>query len=172
MYSMIVVIGYPQRFGLSIDCSKDLIGMIWTELGVGASPVHFSRSDETWSGWMDSVSLNSAAYCSEPRLAHSGASAYAAWMGNVPPESFSGVYFARSTDSGLTWKPDKAISPAGHSCQGVRLAASGSGVYVTWWEMVKTDSGSRQDLYLRRSTDKGLSWKAAKKIGSFLAPFI
>lgn len=156
-----------QREGLQTDCSDTASGLIWTEAAIGASTVYFSRVEfDPVIPWTEKVALSRAVYCESPRLAHADASVYAAWGGDVPPTILDAVYFTRSTDKGLTWKPDKRLSPAGHSCLGVRLAAAGSNVYVTWWESVKTAAGPRMSLYFRRSLDRGWSWMPAQKIGS------
>ncbi len=161
------IVDGTERAGLQTDCSDTVAGLIWTESTIGASTVYFSQMPfSDLANWTDRTPLSRAVYCNSPWLAHSGASAYAVWEGSVPPTILDAVYFARSTDKALTWKPDKILSPSGHSCMGPRLAAAGSNVYVTWWEIVKTAAGPRMNLYLRRSQDRGVTWKPIQKIGS------
>ncbi len=160
----------PARYWLSSDCGKDVAGMIWVEdMGGGVYQLKVSRLADFASGWSTPTPLESLATGPmSPSLKHSGASVYAVWYGYVVADMSQAVFFARSTDTGLTWKPEKQLSAPGRGGTNAGLAAAGSNVYVAWWEPVKTTEGTRQDLYIRKSADRGASWKAPLKIGSLM----
>lgn len=178
------------RNNLSVDCSQDISGMIFTAPVGPFFQVFFSRVTTSGFVWSDPVRLSflGNANLMGPVLRHSGASVYAAWEGGSgiiapmsatisspatpsPTPLSSRVYFARSTDAGLTWKPDKILSPAARNSSSPGLAADGSNVYVSWWDVVSSPTGIQKTLYVKRSTDKGFSWKAPKKIGSQFISF-
>ncbi len=157
-----VMTGVSPRENLGVDCDKDISGLIWTD-GTD-SQTYMARLDAT-NTWGPETQLSTIAWSTtDPSLRHSGASTYATWTGTT--SSSQRIYFARSTDEGQTWRPDKALTPTTKHCESASLAAEGKNVYVTYWDYARTDTGYLCTLYLRVSTDMGVTWKAAKKVGT------
>jgi hypothetical protein len=76
------------------------------------------------------------------------------------------LYGARSTDGGVTWSKNVLIydSPDGTICQCCHpsiAAGTGNEIYVMWRNVLQ---GAR-DMYLARSTDAGVTFADARKLG-------
>ena len=96
---------------------------------------------------------------------------YALWnMGTVDggPER---IYFARSTDGGLTWsaKSDVSSAPAGsaHAFPAV-VAGSAGDVRIAWMD---ARGGTLWNTYYRSSTNGGANWSAETDLSTFVPGF-
>lgn len=94
-----------------------------------------------------------------PTIAASGRSVYVAWNDDRSSHYGPGdIYFNRSLDGGATWLPaDVRLDPGSfggsNNSDGLRLAASGAGVYAVW-----RDTSSGLGIYFNRSLDRGTTW--------------
>ena len=93
-----------------------------------------------------------------PAVAASGAGVYVVWEDDMAgnPE----IYFRRSSDSGATWDGAQRITDKATISKRADIAVSGANVYVVWHD----DTPGVDDIYFRRSADRGSTWQAAKKI--------
>ena len=91
-----------------------------------------------------------------PAIAAAAGSVYLAWRGVAAGQSATNanahVLFWRSAGAGGTLDPAVELNQLGIQSEDVRVAASGSHVYVAWWEQA---SGN---LILRASSDGGVSF--------------
>jgi hypothetical protein len=122
--------------------------------------VLFRRSTDEGATWKTKVNLSNAPDYSDsfPKLAVSGSNVYVVWFGSE--SVFTGdsdIFIRRSTDNGATWKPIVPLSNSG-SAGHTHVSASGSNVYVAWEDRETASSDS--DIFFRRSTDSGASWKS------------
>jgi hypothetical protein len=81
------------------------------------------------------------------------------WEDNNPGDYE--IYYRRSTDGGVTWAGAKRLTwNSGDSRNPVITSDSDDNIHVVW------DDGTpgRQEIYHRRSTDKGMTWKAVKRL--------
>jgi hypothetical protein len=75
----------------------------------------------------------------------------------------SNIYFAKSTDGGVTWSANVKVSDYGNSFgeHGIGLAVDGNNtIYLVWDDM----RNGNYDVYFSKSTDGGTSWSANVKI--------
>lgn len=103
-------------------------------------------------------------YQSEPALAVGpDGEIYSVWIDNRDePAGASSVYFARSTDGGMSWTdPSVRISPfsAGHQGEPAISVDPSWTIYVVY----RGGVSSTIDVWVTTSTDGGLSWSAPSK---------
>jgi predicted neuraminidase len=147
-----------DSFSPEIAVSGSHVYIVWRDnsTGTGRTNILFSRSadnGETWQPFFDVSSDNRTN--SAPQIAVSGSSVYIVWVKQISSDG-SEIYFRGSTNNGETWGLRKKISNSGtdFSVFSPDVAASGSNVYIVWSD----DNAS--DVFFRRSTDSGTSWKA------------
>ncbi|MBL8057436.1 MAG: exo-alpha-sialidase [Anaerolineales bacterium] len=96
---------------------------------------------------------------------------YALWNANSVDKGPNRVYFARSTDGGLTWSPKSEVStaPAGRQHAFPALAAGAAGdVRVAWMD---TRAGTLWNTFYRSSTDGGRTWSAEADLATYVAGY-
>jgi hypothetical protein len=148
---------------MDIQMTWPRVGILWQSLS--DYQVWLSRSNDGGSTWFPGMQVTDAlGSIRSMSAAHSGYSSYLAYAD--PPSINSTVYFMRSTNMGWTWKPAKMFSPAGHDCTSPSVMASGSKVWLCYWDSVFNSDGIGLTLYLRKSSDKGVTWQAAKAIAT------
>ena len=95
-----------------------------------------------------------AGFSFEPRMSASGNNVYVVWTDNT--EGTNDVYFARSTNSGLSFDPVINLSKDMPGLAGVpHIASSGSNVYVVW----RDTTPGNADIFFSRSTDNGMTFE-------------
>ncbi len=117
--------------------------------------IFFRRSTDNGANWKPIVKITSIGTVglSTPQVMTSGSNVYAVW------EQENGeIYFRRSADNGATWKPIINLSNNAGDSLFERTAVFGSNVYVVWFQWNAEQSQS--DIFFRRSTDNGATWKA------------
>ena len=79
----------------------------------------------------------------------------------------SDIYFARSSDGGLSWtSPDVRINDAAHATgfyPSIALSSSGT-ILVAWAGESADPLRNDQDIYVARSTDEGATWNAPASV--------
>lgn len=79
------------------------------------------------------------------------------------------LFYRRSTDEGATWTKDAHLASGGVLHLTDPVAAAGEQVYVVYLDNLYTANDwccerTLGDIYLRRSTDGGVTWKAAQRL--------
>jgi hypothetical protein len=96
---------------------------------------------------------------SEKLSAASGSNRFVVW------EDASGqIFFKRSTDNGITWKPTVNLSKNAGDSKSPQIVVSGSNVYVTWRQHPVGFTSA--DVFFRGSTNNGATWGAKINISS------
>lgn len=136
--------------------SGDIVHAVWSEKGGPLWHTAYARSTDRGESWEAPIMLTTPGNPirgQSPSIAASGDDVHVVWV-----DLRSGieiVYYRRSTDNGLTWSAETALTPPTAKCYAPAIVASGAHVSVAW---------SRSDLigrciYSRRSTDNGQSWE-------------
>ena len=93
-----------------------------------------------------------------PQIGLSGSNVYVVWLDNTPGNAE--VFFSRSTDGGATFDAPTNLSNTTPQSDDVRMAVSGSNVYVVWYEDVE------RDIFFARSTNDGASFGSAVNLSN------
>jgi hypothetical protein len=104
-----------------------------------------------------------------------GGTLYGLWNGGPrePKGAPERIWFARSTDGGLTWstKEDVSEAPAGvaHAFPAIVAGAAGD-VRIAWMD-ARAPGGELWNVYYRSSIDRGTTWTAEQDISSAVPGF-
>ena len=96
---------------------------------------------------------------------------YALWNMGTVPQGPERIYFARSTDAGITWSAKKNVSlaPAGAAHAFPAIVAGDAGdVRIAWMD---ARSGVLWNTYYRRSGNGGNTWSAEQDLSTFVPGF-
>ncbi len=156
------VVNLSNNPGVSSDpqiaVSGSNVYVIWTQLNSnGQSPsITFRTSTDNGVSWGSKVKVANLSCSNCPmHLAVSGANVYLSFTSGNPAGD---IYFKRSSDSGTTWMPEFNLSSNPGKSFDPRMAISGSNIYVIWTQ--GNSEGTSYDIFFRRSTDSGSTWKS------------
>mgnify|MGYP001805988160 CR=1 FL=1 len=153
--------------------------------------IYVSRSNTNGTSWSTSVSISNACNAGSHNQGINfkcgpDGEAYAAWaVYDGWPADEKAVGFARSLDGGTTWQTASRIinnirgtrtSGVGKNmrtnsfpCMAVDLGSGPTrgNIYVVWANLgVPGTNTGASDIYMIKSTDKGLTWSSPKKINT------
>jgi len=133
-----------------------------TDNSTGTFSIQSNRSadgGETWAG-TTLVSNDSLYYCTDLRMAMSGANAVAVWYDVV--EGMARIRCSYSSDKGATWSSPVSIDDAATNSAGEPdVAIDGSNVLATWKE---SDGSGNVQIVANRSSDGGATWEGSQSI--------
>lgn len=146
-----------------IAASGASVYVTWSDGRDGFQDIYFNRSLDEGATWLladvrlDVGSAPGTEFSGCPRIAASGGSVYVTWA--EAREPLTDIYFNRSLDAGAIWLPaavrlDVGSVPGAGPSYEPRIVASGSSVYVTWFDA----RSGQSDIYFNRSLDAGASW--------------
>lgn len=107
-----------------------------------------------------------------PQIVAQGDTLHLIWFGvfnNAQPDSGGGIQYARSTNSGVTFSPQRRLVPDDSSGARRHLKVSGQNVYVVYDALVQPSPSPYWEAAIIRSTDAGLTWNPRKIIGDYTA---
>ena len=143
----------------AIAASGSNVYVAWQDDCTGAWQIYFKRSANNGVSWGTKKKLtNSYGTPGYQAIAASGSNVYVAWQDDSTLNDE--ICFRRSTDTGANWDAKKRLTNNAGVSERPAIAASGSNVYVAWYD----DSPGNDEIYFRRSTDKGATWLAAKRL--------
>ena len=139
----------------------DTLYVAWEDKG--DNDIYFSRSTDGGRAWeaarrVADDSGSSSRY--DPTLAiGANGTLYLAWQDNRTP---SGIYFAKSTDGGMTWSANQKVDSTDSFGSEAALAVGADGtLYLAW-----LDYGNENDIYVAHSTDDGQNWSTPQSVNS------
>lgn len=170
--SLIVVVGGISHVDAQETSSSEISAasgsnrfVVWED-SLGNSDIFFSRSTDNGVTWQPAVNLsNNPGRSLYPQIVVSGSSVHVVWHQDSSDYTSGDVFIRSSTNNGATWGAKINLSATGDvtTLEDHEIAVSGSNVFVVWWEL--SDSG-KGDVFLRRSTDNGATWKAIVNVSN------
>jgi len=146
-----------------IAVSGSDVYVIWTECppSVLNTPLYFLGSPDGGVTWQTAKRLtDSDVYAWDPAVAAYGVNVYIVWQQN------DDVYFRKSTDRGATWQTAKKITTGGIYPEYLDIAVSGTNIYVVWQQEFGDDEYALDDIFIKRSTDGGATWKSTVRLAN------
>lgn len=138
-----------------LSVSGSVLHLMWfNQLPSTNDEIYYKRSTDGGITWSADMRLTNAPnYSENPSIAVSGSVVHAVWYDNRDP--FFEIYYKRSTDAGLTWGPDIALTQSdfmNSECPSVSVLDST--VHIVW---IDTKNGGT-DVYYIKSTNAGTGW--------------
>ncbi len=96
---------------------------------------------------------------------------YALWNAGTVDRGAERVFFARSTDGGVSWSPKVDVSrapPGAHHAFPAIAAGAGGDVRISWMD---ARNGLLWNTYYRRSTNAGATWSAEADLSTDVTGF-
>jgi hypothetical protein len=135
--------------------------VVWSDNTAGNYELIFKRSIDGGATWeADTQLTNTAGHSHNPAIAVDGSNIYVIWRDNTPGNDE--IYFKRSTDGGVTWSEDQQLTTNTSSSIYPAIAVVGANVYVVWSD----NSVGNYEVYFKRSSDRGLTWKADRRFSN------
>jgi BNR repeat protein len=143
--------------------------LVWSQSNAAGTlwDISFRRSTDNGATWKPTVKVASNVGGTAPQVVSAGSNVYVLWEQNNGE-----IYVRRSTNNGATWQAIVNLSNNPGASTDGQIAVSGANVYVMWFQRSAADS-SLTDVFFRRSTDGGATWKSAvnlSKSGNALDP--
>ena len=140
----------------SVSVSGSMVHVAWCDLraGNGGYEIYYKRSEDRGGSWEADTRMTYYWGGSQnPSIAATGAAVHMVWHENV--DLNWEIYYKRSEDAGITWKPDVRLTndPAGSFYASV--AATGNMVHVVWKDY---RDGANGEIYYKQSSDGGVNW--------------
>jgi hypothetical protein len=85
---------------------------------------------------------------------------YVVWEDTTTTDGNSDIFFARSTDGGLTFSEPKNISESTGISSTTQISSDGDNVYVVWHD----DTPGNFDIFFARSTNGGLTFSEPENL--------
>jgi hypothetical protein len=132
----------------------DNVCTVWTDDTLGNFDIFFARSTDGGLTFSEPENISETTGNSfGPKVICEGNNVYVVWE-EGPPGVGRDIFFARSTDGGLTFSEPENISETTGASSNPQISSEGSNVYVVWEDTTITDS----DIFFARSTDSGLTF--------------
>ncbi len=145
----------------SVAVSGSVVNVVWYDTRDGNSEIYYKRSTDSGVNWGADTQLTvNVAYSGYPSVSVSGQVVHVVWFD--ARDGNNGIYYKRSTDSGVTWGADTRLTENTAGSWIPSVAVSGSVVHVVW---IDTRDGWEQfEIYSKRSTDGGTSWEVDTRL--------
>ena len=138
--------------------------VVWDQGDNSNRDIFFRRSSDGGATWKPVLNISNNKHSYDEKIAVSGTNVYLVWSKEIPGSSIFEIFFRRSTDGGATWKTNVNLSNNAGLSRYSDIAVSGSNIHVVW-EQQNAD-GTANDIFFRRSTDNGATWKSSVNITS------
>jgi hypothetical protein len=147
-----------ENFGIAATGSY--VYAVWLDVvGCGGEDsIEFARSTDNGATWDGTTMAGCSEFVSSPLMAVSGSKIFVLYAEG------GDIHIIRSTDNGATWNSETNLSNNPGSSRFNSIAIQGSNVYVIWTQL--NAGGTLADIFLKRSTDSGATWKSSKNVSN------
>ena len=145
-----------------ISSEGNNVYVVWQDATPIISDIFFARRTDGGLTFSDPENISENAEDSlAPQISSEGNNVYVVWQDDTPgDDDIFDIFFARSTDGGLTFsEPENISENAGHS-RSPQISSEGNNVYVVWFD----DTPGNNDIFTARSTDGGLTFSDPENI--------
>ena len=141
-----------------IASNENYLHVVWQETRDGNHEIYYKRSTDYGVSWETDVRLtNTVGISSLPSISISGTFIYVVWQdflnGNTQ------IYFKRSSDNGVSWGGDIALTNPGNLGNPI-VSASGQFVHFIW----RAVSNGFFEIFHKRSSDWGATWSGDSQL--------
>jgi len=149
-----------------IAASGSNVYVIWEEGFSSTSEVYLARSIDGGVSFAAPQNMSSAAGSSTgPAVDADGTNVWLAWSDRAGGGSDE-VFYTRSTDGGANFAPLGNLSLNSTASSTPFVKGKGSQVFVAWADLSSSAPGSVPDVYLRSSSDGGITFDSSVNLSS------
>jgi hypothetical protein len=149
-----------------LACQGSYVYCMWLDIRTGGTyHTYFNYSTDNGVTWQVSsikLSQGTGSWCQLPArgcLECTSSFVYACWAEDRDTTGVYGIYFNRSTNSGVSWGTDARVSDSGYTCYNTSLDLQGNYVYIGWEDNRLTGYTS-DDIFFDYSSDNGATWQS------------
>jgi hypothetical protein len=145
-----------------ISSEGNNVYVVWQDFTPGNTDIFFATSSDGGLTFTDPDNISESAEESlAPQISSEGNNVYVVWQDASPDNNdFFDIFFARSTDGGLTFDDPDNISETTGNSRSAQISVEGNNVYVVWLD----ETPGNADIFFARSTDGGLTFTEPENI--------
>ena len=149
-------IGDSQFPQIASEGNKTFV--VWQDNTTGNNEIYLKRSTDGGIRFSAKKNISSSIGDSQfPQIASEGNKTFVVWQDNTTGNNE--IYLKRSTDGGIRFSAKKNISSSIGDSQFPQIASEGNKTFVVWQD----NTTGNNEIYLKRSTDGGISFYDPKK---------
>ena len=161
--AMLTTAGHGAYFP-SIAMHQENVHVVWEDIRDGNCEIYYKHSTNNGQNWTPGMRLtNDVAYSGNPSVAVSDSNVHVVWIderdGNYE------IYYKRSLDNGVTWRPDIRFTYSGVSAENASIATFQDNVHVVWEDFRDVN----WELYYKHSTNNGQNWTPGMRLTNDVA---
>jgi hypothetical protein len=153
--------GNSYNAAIAVD-SSDYVHLVWNDDTPGKLELYYKKSTDGGATWTANKRLtwNSGDSGWPAIAADSFGNPHVAWSDSTSGPSE--IYYRKSTDGGAAWSPAKRLTWTSEGMNiYVEMAVDSSNALHLAWHGGRPED---EEIYYKKSTDAGLTWKATKKL--------
>ena len=131
------------------------------------SGVYYSRSLDNGKSWSVPKALSDAGTTGAltPSIFANGSEVYVVWDQEAGSVQTHELYYTKSNDSGISFPKAIMLSGVnGHWSTDQKIIEEGDTVYVVWADDRDDPARANQEVYLKRSDDRGATWGTDQRV--------
>jgi hypothetical protein len=149
---------HSESPALAVDGQN--IYVVWYDATPGNNEIFFKRSVDGGATWQNDNRLtNTEDQSISPAITVDGPNIYVVWV-ETKIQGNDEIYFKRSNDGGVTWKPKVRLTYNRGVSWNPDIAVNGKNLYVVW----RDSTAYQEQIYFKRSNDGGTTWQDEKRL--------
>jgi chitodextrinase len=144
---------------IDVNKSKAHVHVVWTDYRNGNWDIFYNHSLDNGVTWDTDKRLSIQSTKSTfPAIAVNGTDVHVVWVQNI--DGIGEIYYKNSYDKGNSWERGLTLTDSGFDAGPPAIAKNGDYIHIVWHE----NRGDNNEIYYRRSTDNGVTWKDEKQL--------